>query len=1442
MKETTRRKRTTRNGGKTTAGQAAVGTKPIPHENSLLPAASATSKSKPAPITAKSFLVVGVGASAGGLEAFTELLKHLPVDTGMAFVLVQHLDPVHESSLAQILGRATAMPVREVTQKLPVQPNHVYVIPPNVFMTIERGVLLLRPRQAQSRSPHLSINAFFESLAIDQHERAIGVVLSGTASDGTLGLEAIKAEGGITFAQDKSAKYDSMPHNAVAAGYVDFVLSPENIARELARIASHPLVARDLGDVTSALPAEAERVRDQPEDRDSSLAPGRRGRPPTGAKSTAEEKDQETEPRPFPEGEGFKKVLFVLRKHCGVDFSLYKPPTIQRRIARRLVLKQMQTLDEYAAFLAANPQELDALYSDVLISVTSFFRNPDAFEALKREVFPELISEKGPKQPVRVWTLGCSTGQEAYSIAIAYQEFAEQVNAAPPLQLFATDINDVLLEKGRRGFYNKALAQDISPERLKRFFVEEETGYRVAKSLREMCVFARHNVLSDPPLSRMDLISCRNLLIYIEPGLQRKILPNFHYALNPKGFLFLGASESIESFTNLFTTIDKKERIFARKPGTARLHKFPALNSAIERKDPSSLGSGKIPGAFRSEGNAQHEADRLSASRFAPPGVLVNGEMEVLQFRGPAEQYLKLPTGKPSANVLKLARSELIGPLRAAMRQAKKERKEVRRENIRMVSGGSPHLVSIEIIPLQHLSEETYLIFFLEGKRFDAGSHSPLAVSQRPAPSLAGRKAGLARIADLEHQLSDTRDYLQSVQDDSEASGEELQASTEELQSANEELQSINEELQTSKEELESTNEELTTVNEELANRNAEISRVNSDLNNLQISINTAVLVLNGERKVRRFTPPAAKIFNLLATDLDRPLGHIKHNLAFPDLESFVAEVILSLAVREREVQDNDGHWFLLRVRPYLTQEHKLDGAVLVLVDIDTVKRTEEVYRRLELRYRRLFETSQDGILLLDPGTRKITQANPAFVRLLGYSAEELVGKELFQIGLLKDTEASQAAFEELKRNGCIRYEQLPLVNKHGQQCEVEFVSNLYREADQELIQCNIRDITERKLFADRNAFLAGIMESSETSIISISFDQIITTWNKGAEHLYGYSAREVIGKSLSVVILPEDLRVIPDAIDRIRASGATEHFEVERRQKHGGHIFVAVTLSVIRNASGEPIGISTISRDITERKKGELELEHSKAILQGRAVQLEEIVAERTSQLRDTIGELERFSYSVAHDMRAPLRGMQGFAKLLEEDYSNKLDEQGREYLRRIEGSAKRLDRLIQDVLSYTKILQGSAPMAPVDLDRLARDILATYPGWQAPLAEVQIAGTLPAVLGNEAFLTQCISNLVGNAVKFVAPGKSPSVRIWAEPQGPGIRLWFEDNGIGIDPKDQQRIFGMFDRIHSPSEYEGTGIGLAIVKKAVERMGGLVGLESKPGRGSKFWIQLKKA
>ena len=481
-------------------------------------------------------IVVGIGASAGGLEAFILLLRHLPTDTGMVFVLVQHLDPARDSALSDILSRATSLSVREVTGDQPIEPNHVYVIPPNAKLTISDSVLKLQPRQPAG--PHRSVNSFFQSLAQDQRERAIGVILSGTATDGTLGLEAIKAEGGITFAQDDSAKYNSMPRSAIAAGCVDFVLKPEDIAIELARIAKHPYVAGQLDEQFTS--AEDDRAfATAHEDDETPLPSGGHGTPPNEAQEARIESEMSSGRIA---DNGFKKIVLLLRNHCGVDFSLYKSSTIQRRIARRMVLNKHDTLDDYARFLRGNAKELDALYSDVLISVTSFFRNPEAFDILKRKVFPKLLQQRGD-DPFRVWTLGCSTGQEAYSIAMAFVECAEKAPRMRKLQVFATDLNDALLDKARHGLYAKSVVQDVSPERLRQFFVEEEGGYRIVKSLREMVVFARQNFISDPPFSRMDLVSCRNLMIYLQPSLQQKLLPIFHYALRPEGFLFLDASE-----------------------------------------------------------------------------------------------------------------------------------------------------------------------------------------------------------------------------------------------------------------------------------------------------------------------------------------------------------------------------------------------------------------------------------------------------------------------------------------------------------------------------------------------------------------------------------------------------------------------------------------------------------------------------------------------------------------------------------------------------------------------------------------------------------------------------------------------------------------------------------------------------------------------------------
>jgi len=948
------------------------------------------------------FPIVGVGASAGGLEAFTNLLAALPPDTGMGFVLVQHLDPDHESALTQILSRATLLPVREITNDEVVQANHVYVIPPDTNLSIAGGVLKIRARE-RSRVPPRSIDAFFESLAQDQRERSVGVVLSGTANDGTIGLEAIKAEGGITFAQDDSAKHDSMPRSAIAAGCVDLVLSPADIARELARIARHPYVAGQ------QRPFGAEDG--------GTLA--------TGQDDSAASRASNS----------YRRILSLLRTHSGVDFSLYKPTTMERRIARRLLLSKQATLGDYAGLLRGNAEEIDALYSDVLISVTSFFRNPETFDVLERKILPELLRQRGD-DPLRFWVVGCSTGQEAYSIAMTFVEAAEKAARMRKLQVFATDVNDALLEKARRGLYAKSLVADITPQRLRRFFVETEGGYRVSKTLRDMVIFARQNLIADPPFSRMDLVSCRNLLIYLEASGQKKAMPAFHYALKPGGYLLLGASESVGGFTHLFEPIDRKHKIYAKKPASILALHLPVTEdrdeAAVARPGAAMQrpGGQQPPEGPHGELNAQREADRITVSQFAPPGVLVNAELQVLQFRGATDPFLEPPTGKPSFDVLKMARGGLMLPLRSAINQVRKQNKTVRKENVGVERSGKTRRVNLEVIPLKNLRERCFLILFEEAQRTSSGRAPPDSEPAR-ADHAPGREKS-NRIAELETELSETREYLQSMQEQLETANEEVQAANEELQSANEELQSSNEELETSKEELESTNEELTTVNEELSNRNVELNRLNDDLGNLQTASKVAIVLLGRDLRIRHFDPQAEKQFDLLAADLGRPIGHIRHALVLGeatqpplDLEGLCSEVVSNGREQEREVRDKGGHWYSLRVRPYLTLDNKVNGAVIVLVDIDTLKRSEQALRESDAQLRSRAEELDQARLAMEKLNAELRKSSAElseadrrkdeFVAMLGHELRNPLSALSHALDLLGRVPRDRGRSEELR-------------------------------------------------------------------------------------------------------------------------------------------------------------------------------------------------------------------------------------------------------------------------------------------------------------------------------------------------------------------------------------------------------------------------------------------
>ncbi|HKV23016.1 MAG TPA: chemotaxis protein CheB [Candidatus Acidoferrum sp.] len=840
-------------------------------------------------------LIAAIGASAGGIEAFIELIGNLAVDTGMSYVLVQHLDPEHHSMLTELLSKKTAMRVNEVTNGMTVEPNHIYVIPPNATMSISNHTLQLAPR-GDSKALHMSIDHFMRALAEEQGNRAIGVILSGSGTDGTAGLAEIQAHGGVTFAQDEAtAKYESMPRSAIAAGCVDYVLSPKAIARELARIARHPYLVRD--QVPELAPAD---------------------------------------------NSGLSHVFQLLRKSTGVDFTHYRQTTILRRIQRRMVVHKMEKIEDYVKYLQNNPTELKALYQDMLINVTSFFRNPKMFDALKGHVFPAIMKNRSLEGSLRIWTPACASGEETYSVAITLLEALGDRGSQVHIQFFGTDISETSVQKARSGFYPENIQGDVSPERLRRFFTKVEGGYRISKSIRDMCIFAQHNVLNDPPFSQMDLICCRNLLIYLEPVLQNKVISLFHYATRPGGYLVLGTSEGVGSSTSLFSTEDRTYKIFLKKSTGVRQPVSFAMTTPEERHQ---YGVFRIPSKQPDTSwnylEAQKEFDRRLLSQYSPATVFINEDLEIIHTRGSVNRYLKLAPGRASLSILKMAREGLLLDLRNALSKARKDNTPVRKQNIQIKNGngngnGSPEttrVVNFEVAPIRmgNLKELYFMIVFEESIVPPHPRATKTSKLARESESAVSR-----RIAKLEQELGATKEYLQSVIETQEATNEELQSANEEILSSNEELQSTNEELETAKEELQSANEELSTVNDELRSRNQEVTQINNDLTNLFASIDFAVVIVGSDLSIRRFTPLAQKFLGLIPADVGRPLTNINPTIEIPELQSLVLQVMSNLRAVDRQIADRQGQRYNLRIIPYRTTENKIDGAIITIIDVSS--------------------------------------------------------------------------------------------------------------------------------------------------------------------------------------------------------------------------------------------------------------------------------------------------------------------------------------------------------------------------------------------------------------------------------------------------------------------------------------------------------------------------
>lgn len=1294
------------------------------------------------------------GASAGGLEAFTAFLKSIPADTGMSFVLIQHLEPNHESMLASLLSNATKMPVREVSDGLAVEPNHVYVIPPNKSMTIRGGILRLAPR-SEARAPHNPIDNFAMTLAEENRSGAIGIVLSGTGSDGTLGLKAIKEQGGITFAQDpKSAQWAAMPMSAISAGSVDFVLPPKRIAAELARIGRHPYLAKPL----------------------------------------------ET-----PMGGDLQKICLILRSVTGVDFRLYKPATFSRRVARRMALQKMGSLGRYAQFLRQHPAEAEALADDIFIHVTEFFRDPVCFQSLGKLALPSLLRNGAAGEPIRIWVPGCSTGEEVYSIAMLLLEGLGDQASRTRIQIFGTDISEGAIGVARAGVYSDAALSGVSRARLKTFFVKVDSGHQINKAVRDLCVFARHDLANDPPFSNLDLISCRNVLIYMGPALQKRTLSIFQYALRPGGFLFLGKSESLSAFSDVFAPKDEKHRIFLRRPLPPGGRRLDSISGHIE--GPSAVVRKTIAAAPAFD--YSKEAERLLLNRYAPPALIIDANLHIVHFQGDTSPFLAPSPGQPSFHVLRIIRPEFVVDLRAALQKARKEGVTVRGSDIRFEHNGEVRTVRLEVTPIKERTGKEYRFLAVFQK-------VPEAVPEGLGRPAAARGPGKAASAKLERELAAAREYLRSLIADHEAAEEEMTASNEEILSSNEELQSTNEELETAKEELQSTNEELATTNEELRHRNAELGILNDDLGNLLTGVNIPIVILDSGLRIRRFTPMAEKMLNLIATDVGRPFSHISSNLKVADLDELLSDVLGNLRTVEQEVQDRDGRWYTLRIRPYKTGDNKISGALLALFDIDAVKRSLDQVRQSRNYAESIIGMVQESLLVLDSKLR-VSAANPSFYSKFQVKPEETIGRLVFDLGngQWNIPQFRRLLLEVLPKRTQMEHfvidHEFPSIGRRQMAIGARQIPREGEEASTILLVIeDVTELSEAEQAARESASTTlAVLESASQAILAVDREAGIRIVNAMAETMFGYDRKELLGQPLEILV--------PQRLAEVHAAHREEYFESPRarpmgvgmtlagRRKDGSEFPIEVSLSFIQTKQGN-LTVAFVS-DITDRVKSEEAVRQYQRELEtmtARLIASQEAESKQLARdLHDVFSQrLAVFAMDIATLAQRPPKS----PALLREQLK-KLEEQTKSLATGIHQISRQLHPAILDDLGLVVALKNEC---------IAFSEIAGVPA-------IFDAEDVPSSLPEDVSL--CLYRVAQESLRNIGKhSKASEARVHLQGGPEEIALTIQDIGGGFDLNEVRRR---------------KGLGLVSMEERVRLARGRFAIESRVGEGTRVEVRI---
>ncbi|GAA4452645.1 hypothetical protein GCM10023189_16360 [Nibrella saemangeumensis] len=1353
----------------------------------------------------KSVPVVAIGASAGGLEAFSELLRALPPDTGLAYVYIQHLDPTHDSQLAMLFGKETAMPVAEAQHLMRIEPNHVYIIPPNTNMEIVDSILTLQPRQLHP-AIHMPIDEFFISLSERQKAGAIGVLLSGMNADGILGLRAIKAVGGLTFVQDETAKYKFMPQAAIAEGVADLVLSPAEIAKELGLLSSRI----DLFQLTA---------------------------------------DAEDADIPATQEEVLKSIIQILRKVTGADFSQYKITTVRRRIIRRMLLFRFESLSDYALYVRRHPEEAELLYSDLLINVTNFFRDPETMDYVQKIVLPQILKIKKEGDSIRVWVPACSTGQEAYTLAMMFLEILGDKAVKVPIHIFATDISEAAIAKARQGAY--------TPRRLQRFFTKVDDRYRINKAVRDLCVFAPHNLFKDPPFSRLDMVSCRNLLIYLNNTLQKKAISAFHYALNANGFLLLGKSESVSSASQLFSQLGKPYKVFTRRSDATSRVSFdmsPRLREAYADDD-GKVQEGqprKTLAVAPPAVDLEQVVDALLLRQYIPPSVLVNQDMDILQFRGSTGLYLAHSAGKATLNLLKMARPELVFDLRSTILKARKAGQPVRKPGLTFEVSNTTHYVAIEVVPIRTDTEDQlYLVIFEEAV--------PIV-----APESRSMSARNQRIKELEEQLANLREDMRAVI-------EEHEVSNEELQSAKEELQSMNEELETSKEEIESTNEELMTTNQELQLRNDQLSEAYHFSEAIFTTIREATLILDKDLRVLNANKAFYHKFKTDESDIEGRLIYEIGNRRWdiPELRQLLGNILSRVAESQQsEVTHTfpaSGEKVLMFSASRVSRQTRQDAILLAIEDLTDHRRAQRLLEEREMWFHTIADSAPFPTWVAGPDGR-YTFVNQAWLNFTGSTLADEISygwarnihpddRESYLTiyhSSLQDRKAFSAEYRLKRHDGSYHWileNARPMFFPDGTfngyigtSADVTLQKEMNAELDRR-VQQRTQELDEaNKTLEHTNHELTrtaenlhAVLDSSPASIAYLKAlyneqneitDFQLAFCNEKFAQVNQIAMEDILGSKLSehypLLLQGETF----EQLRHVATTGLPVYLEFPYRSQ-GNEAWLAASITK------HDAGVILTGLDVSSLKEYQHQLENQNQALQ------------RSNQT------LEQYAYAASHDLQEPLRKIQTLSDLLRAQYSHELTATGGNLIERIHASASRMQALIKDLLTYARLSVDKPEPKIINLNGLITEVTEDfYTILEERKAMVHVED-LPEIRGSASQWRLVFHHLIDNGLKFYRSGVSPEIVIrcrtapgWAFESVSGLNpdieyaeITVQDNGLGFDPQYTDRIFDPFKRLHSVGQYPGTGIGLAICKRIIENHEGVITAMSQPGEGSAFLI-----